>query len=105
MVRAVGADTYFAVWTFGMAASCKENQQWQNFSLAVWLVETLAVNTHYATGTVQGIPLLMFQLDIGSRSAQSHDSTGDVHMLGRRKIPTKQPEGKSLLSHTIAKAS
>lgn len=68
VVRAVGPDTYFAVWTFGMAALCKENQQWQYASLVVWLVQTWAVNTHYASGTVQGIPLLMMTVDLGSDS-------------------------------------
>ncbi len=51
-----------------MAAQCQENQQWQTTSFFVWFVQTWAVNTHYATGTVEGIPLLMFQINLGSDS-------------------------------------
>ncbi len=68
LVRAVGPDTYFGIWTFAMAAQCQENQQWQTTSFFVWFVQTWAVNTHYATGTVEGIPLLMFQINLGSNS-------------------------------------
>ncbi len=64
VVRAVGPDLYFAIWTIGMAASCKENRRWQIISFVVWLIETWAVNTHHATGTVQGIPLLMIRIDL-----------------------------------------
>jgi hypothetical protein len=68
VVRAVGPDTYFGIWTFAMAALCKENQQWQYTSFFVWFVQTWAVNTHYATGTVEGIPLLTFQINLGNDS-------------------------------------
>ena len=73
VVRAVGPDTYFAVWTFGMAGLCRENQQWQYISLVVWLIQTWAVNTHYSTGTVHGIPLLMMQIDLGSGSPEPRE--------------------------------
>jgi hypothetical protein len=68
VVRVVGPDIYFGIWTFAMAGQCQENQQWQTTSFFVWFVQTWAVNTHYATGTVEGIPLLMFQINPGSDS-------------------------------------
>jgi hypothetical protein len=68
VVRAVGPDPYFGIWTVAMAGLCKENQQWQYTSFFVWLVQTWAVNTHYATGTVEGIPLFMVQINLGSDS-------------------------------------
>lgn len=95
VIRTMGADPYFGVWTLGMAALCKENQQWQFISFIVWLTETWAVNTHYATGTVQGFPLLMVQIDLGSGSVQNRDSSR-ADRLSTRKIPRKQIESKSL---------
>jgi len=104
VIRTVGTDAYFAVWTFGMAAFCKENQQWQFTSFIVWLTETWAVNTHYTTGTVQGFPLLMVQIDLGSGSVQNRDSSR-ADRLSARKIPRKQIESKRLLDRYISQKS
>jgi hypothetical protein len=65
LVRGVGPDPYFGIWTVTMAGLCQENQQWQYTSFFVWLVQTWAVNTHTATGTVAGFPLFMVQINIG----------------------------------------
>lgn len=104
VIRAVGVDQYFAVWTMSMTALCKENRQWQDISLAVWLVETWAVNTHYQTGTVQGIPLVMVQLDAGGGGFANYTSPIVIHLSSTRKIPLKQPAGKSLLGQIIGQA-
>jgi hypothetical protein len=60
VVRWIGPDLYFASWTFGMAAICKQNNFWKVASVILWGVETFAVNTHVPLGTAQSAPLLMF---------------------------------------------
>lgn len=102
VVRAVGPDLYFAIWTIGMAALCKESRQWQFISLVVWLVETWAVNTHHATGTVHGIPLLMIQIDLGSGALQSREGGTDSNRPGTQ-TPSKQPWGKNLAGYSTGK--
>ncbi len=102
LVRAVGPDAYFAVWTFGVAALCKENQQWQFISLVVWLVETWAVNTHHATGTIHSIPLLMIQIDLGNGSPQSREVGTNSNRPGTQTL-SKQPWGKSFAGYYTGK--
>ncbi len=60
VIRMIGPDLYFATWSFGVAAICKENNFWQMASIVIWVVETYAVNTHTPLGTAQSAPLLMF---------------------------------------------
>jgi len=58
VVRALGPDLYFATWTFGVAALCKENTAWRVASVVIWAVQTWAVGTHERTGTVRTYPVL-----------------------------------------------
>lgn len=62
IVRAIGPDLYFAAWTVGVMATCKESRWWRVASIVVWAVQTWAVSTHERTGTVRGYPLLMFEV-------------------------------------------
>ena len=62
IVRAIGPDLYFAAWTIGAMATCKENRWWRAASVVVWAVQTWAVGTHERAGTVRGYPLLLFEV-------------------------------------------
>jgi hypothetical protein len=50
VIRAIGPDIYFATWTIGVAALCKENSTWRYASVIIWAVQTWAVGTHYPLG-------------------------------------------------------
>lgn len=101
VIRAVGPDPYFAIWTLGVAALCKEDRQWQDISLFIWAIETWAVNTHYQTGTVHGFPLLLIQIDAGSDGSQSQNSRIDMHLFSKWTTPHKDVIGKTLSEHLM----
>lgn len=59
IIRALGPDLYFATWSLGLAAICKENHVWQMASIIIWAVETTAVNTHVPLGTARSLPMFI----------------------------------------------
>lgn len=62
IIRQIGPDLYFATWTIGISALCKETPTWRVISVLVWAAETFAVGSHLPWGTANGMPMLRFEV-------------------------------------------
>lgn len=58
VIRLAGPDAYFGTLIIGTAASCRKTPAWRWVAFGTWAVQTWAVNTHNALGTMRGVPLL-----------------------------------------------
>ncbi len=58
VIRALGPDVYFGAGAIAAAGTCGGWPPWA--AAAYWILQTWAVNTHAATGTIVSWPLLVF---------------------------------------------
>ncbi len=61
VIRIVGPAPYFGVLMIGAATFCNESRDWKLSSIIIFIVQTVAVNTHVSIGTaIGGVPLMYF---------------------------------------------
>lgn len=58
IIRLIGSDAYFGSLIVGVASTCRENAAWRRAAVGLWIIQSLALNTHVRYGTYR--PALLF---------------------------------------------